>query len=228
MEAERCALFPLFTTSFVIADFLSDNGCASYVGTACTNAPLNGFKGLHLEGGVRVPYIVSAPGRFRKGAVEPQVVSTLDIAPTAAALAGAVLPKGTDGQNLVPYLSGPRPKGFERRLFWRSGPNFAIRDGAWKLWSVNRAEPGESESLTAGITPDGVQARVSSQGVYDMLYNLAEDPGESRNLAATRPEVVARLKAEIAEWDRGNVPAQWTSMRQAVRRQEGQMLKIYP
>jgi hypothetical protein len=61
-----------------------------------------------------------------------------------------------------------------------------------------------------------------------MLYNLAEDPGESRNLAATRPEVVARLKAEIAEWDRGNVPAQWTSMRQAVRRQEGQMLKIYP
>jgi hypothetical protein len=61
-----------------------------------------------------------------------------------------------------------------------------------------------------------------------MLYNLAEDPGESRNLAATRPEVVARLKAEITEWDRGNVPAQWTSMRQAVRRHEGQMLKIYP
>jgi hypothetical protein len=78
------------------------------------------------------------------------------------------------------------------------------------------------------ITPDGVQARVSAQGVYDMLYNLAEDPGESRNLAATRPEVVARLKAEITEWDRGNVPAQWTSMRQAVRRHEGQMLKIYP
>ena len=208
--------------------FLSDNGCAGYIGTACTNGPLNGFKGLHLEGGVRVPYIISAPGRFRRGGVEDQVVSSLDIAPTAAALAGAVLPKGTDGENLVPYLSGPKSKGFERRLFWRSGPNFAIRDGAWKLWSVNRAEPGESESLTAGITPDGVQARVSSQGVYDMLYNLAEDPGESRNLAATRPEVVARLKAEIAEWDRGNVPAQWTSMRQAVRRQEGQMLKIYP
>jgi arylsulfatase B len=208
--------------------FLSDNGCAGYIGTACTNAPLNGYKGLHLEGGIRVPYIVSAPGRFRRGAVEDQVVSSLDIAPTAAALAGAVLPKGTDGQNLVPYLSGPKPKGFARRLFWRSGPNFAIRDGAWKLWSVNRAEPGESESLTAGITPDGVQAQVSSQGVYDMLYNLAEDPDESRNLAAARPEVVARLKAEITEWDRGNVPAQWTSMRQAVRRQEGQMLKIYP
>ncbi len=49
----------------------------------------------------------------------------------------------------------------------------------------------------------------------------------SASLAAT-PEVVARLKAEITEWDRGNVPAQWTSMRQAVRRHEGQMLKIYP
>ena len=208
--------------------FLSDNGCAGYVGTACTNAPLNGFKGLHLEGGIRVPYIVSAPGRFRRGAVEDQVVSSLDIAPTAAALAGATLPRGTDGENLVPYLAGREPKRFERRLFWRTGPNYAIRDGAWKLWSVNRAEPGESESLAAGITPDGVQARASSQGVYDMLYNLSEDPGETRNLAAARPDVVARLKAEVAEWDRANVPAQWTSMRQAVRRHEGQMLKIYP
>lgn len=208
--------------------FLSDNGCAGYVGTACTNDPLNGFKGLHLEGGVRVPYIVSWPGHFRKGAVDSQVVSSLDIAPTAAALAGAALPRGTDGENLAPYLASAKPKRFERRLFWRSGPNYAIRDGAWKLWSVNRAEPGETESTAAGITPDGVQAKASSQGVYDMLYNLADDPGESRNLAATRPEVVARLKAEIAEWDRGNVPAQWTSMRQAVRRHEGQMLKIYP
>lgn len=208
--------------------FLSDNGCAGYVGTACTNDPLNGFKGLHLEGGVRVPYIVSWPGRFRKGAVEPQVVSSLDIAPTAAALAGAVLPKGTDGVDLVPYLSGARPKPFERRLFWRSGPNFAIRAGAWKLWSVNRAEPGEAESTGASVTPDGVRAQVSARGVYDMLYNLSEDPGERRNLAGERPEMVARLKAEIADWDRGNVPAQWTSMRQAVRRHEGQMLKIYP
>jgi arylsulfatase A-like enzyme len=208
--------------------FLSDNGCAGYIGTACTNGPLNGFKGLHLEGGVRVPYIVSWPGRFRKGAVEPQVVSSLDIAPTAAALAGADLPKGTDGRNLAPYLSAKAPAPFARRLFWRSGPNYAVRDGAWKLWSVNRAEPGETESLAAGITPDGVQAKVSAQGVYDMLYNLADDPGETRNLAASRPEVVARLKAEIVEWDRGNAPAQWTSMRQAVRRHEGQMLKIYP
>lgn len=207
---------------------ISDNGCAGYVGTACTNGPLNGFKGLHLEGGVRVPYIVSWPGGFRSGGVEDQVVSSLDIVPTAAALAGAALPRGTDGENLVPYLSGPKPKGFERRLFWRTGPNYAVRDGAWKLWSVNRAEPGETESTAAGITPDGVQAKASSQGVYDMLYNLADDPGESRNLAASRPEVVARLKAVIAEWDSGNVPAQWTSMRQAVRRHEGQMLKIYP
>ncbi len=48
------------------------------------------------------------------------------------------------------------------------------------------------------------------------------------NPETARAEVVARLKAEIAEWDRSNVPAQWTSMRQAVRRHEGQMLKIYP
>jgi len=61
-----------------------------------------------------------------------------------------------------------------------------------------------------------------------MLYNLKTDPGESRNLATARPEVVARLKAKIAEWDKGNVPAQWTSMRQSVREFEGQLLKVYP
>ena len=164
----------------------------------------------------------------RRGAGDSQGGASRDVAPTAAALAGDALPRGTDGENLAPYLASAKPKRFERRLFWRSGPNYAVRDGAWKLWSVNRAEPGETESLAAGITPDGVQAKVSAQGVYDMLYNLADDPGETRNLAASRPEVVARLKAEIAEWDRGNVPAQWTSMRQAVRRHEGQMLKIYP
>jgi arylsulfatase A-like enzyme len=206
----------------------SDNGCAGYVGDACTNAPLNGYKGSHLEGGVRVPFIMALPGRLPAGRVEERVISTLDILPTAAALAGAKPQSRLDGVNLMPYLAGGKSETPNPTLYWRSGPNFAIRDGDWKMWIVNRADPSEQVRVGSGITPDGVVAKVSPLGQYTMLYNLKTDPGESRNLATARPEVVARLKAKIAEWDKGNVPAQWTSMRQSVREFEGQLLKVYP
>lgn len=208
--------------------FLSDNGCAGYVGDACTNTPLNGYKGMHTEGGVRVPFVVAWPGHIRPGQVDPRVVSSLDIAPTAAAVAGAKLPKGSDGVDLIPYVAGARRETPNPTLFWRSGPNFAIRDGDWKLWMVNRADPAEQASTAAGVTPDGVQATVSPLGRYVMLYDLKADPGETTNLAKARPDVVARLQAKIEAWDKGNVPPQWTSMRQAVRRVEGELVKLYP
>lgn len=208
--------------------FLSDNGCAGYVGDACTNAPLNGYKAGHLEGGVRVPFIVAMPGRIKAGQVDTRVISSLDIAPTAAALAGAKMPNGSDGVDLMPYLTG-RNKGTPNpTLYWRSGPNFAIRDGDWKMWVVNRADPSERPRTGAGVTPDGVEAKVSPLGKYVMLYDLKNDLGEKANLAAARPEVVARLQAKLEAWDKSNVAPQWTSMRQGVFQHEGQMLKAYP
>jgi len=207
--------------------FLSDNGCAAYVQGACTNAPLSGHKGTHLEGGVRVPYVVAWPGTIRGGQVDARPVSSLDIVPTAAALAGAKLPKGTDGVDLMPYLTGRDAKTPNPTLYWRAGPNFAIRDGDWKMWVVNKAAPSEVASNAAAITPDGTHATVSPLGQHVMLYDLKRDPGETKNVAAANADVVARLKAKLADWDKGNVPPQWTSMRQSVKRQDGQLLKIY-
>ena len=207
--------------------FTSDNGCAGYIGDACTNFPLNGYKGMHLEGGVRVPFIMAWPGHI-KPKVETRVVSTLDIAPTAAALAGGVMPKGSDGVNLVPYLTGKNAGTPNPTLYWRSGLNYAIRDGDWKMWMVNRAEPSDMANNAARVTPDGVQAKLSSKGYFTMLYNLKDDPGEAKNLAAARPEVVAQLKAKIDAWDKDNVQAQWTSMRQSVREVQGELVKLYP
>lgn len=207
--------------------FLSDNGCAAYVEGACANTPLTGFKRDHLEGGVRVPYIVAWPGHIPGGRVDDQVVSTLDVAPTVAAMAGTRMPKVADGLDLSGYLTGHAPAPGERRLFWRTGPNFAIRDGDWKMWIANIAPAGEEVSA-ATIVPDGMVATVSPLGQHVMLYDLKADLAESRNLATERPEVVARLKAEIAAWDKGNIPAQWTSMRQSVRSHDGQRLRVYP
>ena len=208
--------------------FLSDNGCAGYVGDACTNSPLNGYKATHLEGGIRVPFIMAMPGRIKPGQVETRVVSSLDIAPTAAALAGARLPKGSDGVDLMPYLAGGRRAAPNPTLYWRSGANFAIRDGDWKMWTVNRADPSELASRAVGPTPDGVEAVLSPLGQYVMLYDLKGDPGETANLAKARPEVVARLQAKLATWDKDNVAPQWTSMRQSVRRLDGELVKLYP
>lgn len=208
--------------------FLSDNGCAGYIGDACSNAPLNGYKGTHLEGGVRVPFIMAWPGRIRPGQVDARTVSSLDIAPTAAALAGARMPKGSDGVDLTPYVTGKRNETPNPTLYWRSGQNFAIRDGDWKMWMVNRADPSEQAINTSRVTPDGVHATLSPLGRFVMLYNLKDDPGERTNLAKSRPEVVARLQAKIEAWDKGNVAPQWTSMRQGVRRIEGELVRIYP
>ena len=207
---------------------LSDNGCAGYVGDACTNSPLNGYKATHLEGGIRVPFIMAMPGRIKPGQVETRVVSSLDIAPTAAALAGAKMPNGSDGVDLMPYLAGGKRGTPNPTLFWRSGPNFAIRDGDWKMWVVNRADPSEQVSTATGPVADGIAAVVSPLGHYVMLYDLKVDPGEQTNLATARPEVVARLQAKLATWDKANVTPQWTSMRQSVRRIDGELVKLYP
>jgi len=205
----------------------ADNGCAGYVLGACSNAPLNGFKGTHLEGGVRIPYIVAFPGHVKGGQVDPRMVSSLDIAPTAAALAGAKLPHGTDGVDLMPYLTGRNAGTPNPTVYWRAGPNFAIRDGNWKMWEVNRADPSEAASVGAEVTPDGTEAKISPLGQYVMLYDLGRDMGEKSNLSAARPDIVAALRSRLATWNKGNVPPQWTSMRQSVRRQDGQLLKIY-
>jgi arylsulfatase A-like enzyme len=207
--------------------FLSDNGCANYVLGACSNAPLSGYKGMHLEGGVRVPYIVAWPGRIPGGRVDNRTVSSLDLAPTAAALAGVPLPKGSDGVSLIPYLTGAKAGPPNPTLFWRAGPNFAIRDANWKLWMVNKADPAAGASEAAGITPDGTVATISPLGQHVMLYDLGQDRAETRNLALARPEVVTGLKGKLAAWDKANVAPQWTSMRQHAFRYDGQLLKIY-
>jgi arylsulfatase A-like enzyme len=206
--------------------FLSDNGCAGYVHGACTNAPLSGFKGTHLEGGVRIPFIMAWPGRIAAGQVDQRVISSLDIVPTAAAVAGAAPPK-SDGVSLTPFLLGGDRGTPNPTLYWRAGPNFAIRDGAWKMWAVDKADPNAKLSQGVEPTPDGQVARPSPFGQHVMLYDLAHDAGEKANLARANGDVVARLKAKVAAWDKANVSAQLTSRRQSVQVIDGQRLKIY-
>lgn len=188
--------------------FLSDNGCAGYVLGACTNFPLSGFKGEHLEGGVRVPYIISWPGTIPSGKVDDRIVSSLDILPTALTVAGAQPPANLDGQNMMQLFAAnaqPAP----RQLYWRAGPTKAVIDGSSKLWISETQEP------------DG------KAGTHTMLFNLASDPTESRNIAAQNPAEAQRLGKLFDAWSATMSAPQWPSMRQAVRTYDGKQLKVY-
>ncbi|MFY9610457.1 MAG: sulfatase [Blastocatellia bacterium] len=155
--------------------FLSDNGCATYSG-ACTNDPLRFGKLTHLEGGFRVPFAMQWPGQLKAGTVSDQVISSLDLFPTAVALAGGELPKDRvlDGVDLMPYLTGKNKSAPHPVLCWRNGSNAAVRKGNWKLFKG---------------------------GDHFWLFDLSKDTGEHKNLAAERPEIVEQLKKELAKWE---------------------------
>ena len=206
--------------------FLSDNGCPNYIRGACTNGPLSGFKAYPWEGGIRVPYIVSWPGGLKPG-VYRNPVSSLDILPTAAGLAG-VKATGAEGVNLLPYLRGRKGGLPNETLFWRMGPNHAVRAGRWKLLVVNKSDTVENINEVVGSpVPDGVKAEVSPLGQWRLLYDLNADPGEERDLAAQHPEIAKRLEAQFRDWNRKNVEPMFTSRRQFRSEVNGHKAQLY-
>jgi len=208
--------------------FISDNGCPNYVRGACSNAPLSGFKAFPWEGGVRVPFALSAPGRVPAGGVSDRPVSTLDVMPTLAALAGVSAPRSAEGLDLFTLLKSPRRAGNDRPLFWRMGPNHAVRDGRWKLLVVNRSDTVQDLTNILGApTPDGIKAEVSPLGQWVLLFDLEADPAEKHDLAARYPAVVARLSGEFAAWDRLNVDPVFTSRRQFRTEVDGRRVQLF-
>jgi len=155
--------------------FLSDNGCATYT-NACTNDPLRFGKLTHLEGGFRVPFAMQWPAKLKAGIVSDMMISSLDLFPTTVAMAGGELPKDRsyDGFDLLPFLTGQRKTAPHDVLYWRNGPNAAVRKGDWKLFK---------------------------SGDHYWLFDLSKDVGEQKNLSAARPEIVQQLKNELAKWE---------------------------
>lgn len=206
---------------------LSDNGCPNYIRGACSNAPLAGYKAFPWEGGVRVPFMISAPGRLPAGVVSNREVSTLDIMPTLARLSDAPKPVGAEGQDL---LGKPAPKGkaAERALFWRMGPNYAVRDGRWKLLVVNKSDTVQDmDNILGAPVPDGIKAEVSPLGQWVLLFDVAADPGEKHDLAARHPKVVARLSKAFSTWDKANIDPMFTSRRQFRSEVDGRKVQLF-
>ncbi len=191
--------------------FLSDNGCPSYLDGGCSNADYRGFKRYHTEGGHRVPFFMSWPGKIPAGRLYEKPISALDIFPTLAFVSGTQMPqdRSIDGVNLLPYVTGEKTAAPHNELFWRAGGNYAVREGNWKLIVANKTPVEEFLNVPqseGGLLNHAPYPGVSPHGQHVMLFDLARDPGEKQNLAARQPDVVARLRRKYNEWDAANVP----------------------
>ncbi len=149
--------------------------------------PLRGAKGSTWEGGLRVPGIVRWPGMVPAGRVNDAIVSTLDVMPTFAALAGATKAVPTDrivdGVNQRDLWLGKSEEGARDGFLYYDGNELqAVRRGPWKL-----RLPGLKNLRNWPELDRGTQEAE--------LYNLVNDIGESKNLAAEKPEIVKRMLA---------------------------------
>ena len=197
--------------------FLSDNGCAGYIGNACSNLNFSGFKRYHQEGGIRIPFILSWPTQLPSNQVYEHPVISLDLMSTFTAAAGDMATT-EDSVNLLPYIRGDQPDNPHDYLYWRAGPTQAIRDDRWKLVKyklTNFTEADLNDTGRLDPPPEG-WASGTPFGLVTLLYDLQNDPGETANVADQYPDVVRRLEQEYSEWN-ADLPPPDQSILPAIR-----------
>ena len=174
--------------------FASDNGpWLSYGDHAGSAAPLREGKGTSFDGGTRVPFIASWPGRIPKGAVCREPAMTIDLLPTIAHLVSAPLPsRKIDGLDIWPLLSGVRGAKSPHDAYWFYWGNelHGIRSGEWKLHLphdyIHPNPPGSG----------GKPGKMETRKIGEALFNLGRDPRETNDVSAQHPKIVKRLRAE--------------------------------
>ncbi|MDA9555459.1 sulfatase [Pelobium sp.] len=173
--------------------FYSDNGGNMYDivngKDATNNFPLKYGKGNIHEGGVKVPLIVSWPGKIKPNSMSDEVITSVDFYPTLLDVASTKADKGQilDGVSLIPVLT--ENKSLNREAIFCHFPHYvpatnnypstSVRKGDWKLIRVYGEGKNQSDA-------------------YE-LYNLKTDLGEERNLASKMPEKVKELNALIVK-----------------------------
>ena len=209
--------------------FLSDNGCINYMpAVICTNSPLSGGKRYHLDGGIRVPYLVKWPAGLPQGEVYGMPASTLDLYSTLASAAGSDA-RTADSVDLLPYLRGEETAAPHEYLFWRFLPNAAVRSGKWKLWRVDLTDqdPASVLSRRVRLLPEQDYPPVSVHGQITVLHDLEADIGEQENVADQHPEVVERLEAALATWEAELAEPMWISRRSTLAELHGKAVQLY-
>ena len=161
--------------------FVGDNGAPVKPGhwDGSLNVPLIGEKGMLTDGGIRTPFLAAWPGTLPAGTVYPHPVINLDIAATAVALAGEAH-GNLDGVNLIPFVTGKNQAAPHETLYWRWRSQAAVLEFPWKLIRLGPEE--------------------------QFLFDVTTPEGETKNLHAQHPDIVARLNAKLKTWSDGLKP----------------------
>jgi arylsulfatase A len=164
--------------------FTSDNGPALNLPQGGSAGILRGGKSTSWEGGVRVPCVLRWPGRIPPGLVRPGISSLMDLFATCTALSGAQLPdnRPIDGQSLMPLVEDQAASVHDDFFYYFGAHLCAVRSGRWKLHMLKR-EYDRRRKLGPLIKCNPLE-----------LYNLQDDPSESRNLASKNPEITETLR----------------------------------
>ncbi len=177
-----------------IVIFMTDNGPA---GPDRYNAGLRSTKGSVYDGGIRVPFLIKWPEKLRAGRKIDALAAHVDVLPTLMEAAGVPLPSdlSIDGRSVMPLLLDEEAVWPDRMLFfqWHRGmapqayQNAAVRGARYKLVS----DAGRTDEWPDGHAPPNPEFE---------LYDMAADPGETTNVAAEHPSVVAAMKNAYDAW----------------------------
>jgi len=162
----------LFDNTILI--FLTDNGGAE--GMEADNTPLRGFKHSFYEGGIRTPFIVSWPDKYKGGKTIDTPIISFDILPTILDVLNVKTPKEVafDGKSILPLIEGKTDKHHET-LYWSRGSEgeWAVRRGDWKRY-FNKGKK--------------------------QLFNLSKDPAETTDISDKNPQVAKQLDMAFDSW----------------------------
>lgn len=202
--------------------FTSDNG-PWYGGST---GGLRGMKGMHFEGGLRVPFIARWPGRIPAGHENHEPAIMMDVFATTLAAAKVPLPKNRviDGKDILPLLTSKAPSPHEAIFSFKGDKVSTVRSGNWKLHLLPPVGPGKlkvwspADKYVDPRAPDGVRLLAPFEQAHPSqfpglltgdavtklaLFDLDKDRGEQRNVADAHPEVIQRLQEMARRFQEG-------------------------
>jgi len=154
---------------------------------------LRGRKGSTYEGGIREPFLARWPGKIPRGKVTPALASLMDVFPTVTKLCGGKLPAAPlDGIDMWPLLAGGQESRDRPPLLYFNDWN--LQCARWKNWKLHVAR--HNTAAYSPAPPGGIH---NFQLAHPELYDLDNDADESYDVAPERPEIVAKIQAQIAE-----------------------------
>jgi arylsulfatase A-like enzyme len=196
--------------------FTSDNG--PHLGQGGSAGPLRGAKGSTFEGGVRVPCIMRSPGQIPAGRVTEEPATIMDLLPTFVSRGGGILPtdRVIDGRNIWPLMAGEKlAKSPHEGIFYLRGRSVnGVRAGDWKYLTVSARDAAETVEVELSaaesklprkerkaLIKDRERAAQEDKGDVEMLFNLREDIGESKNLMIQHPDIANRLREQMHKFE---------------------------